>query len=161
MTSCRTSIIDAYLVRPGADGLEFLLLRRGPAGRCAGSWEAVHGHIDPGEQPVQAALREVLEETGLVPERLYNLSRVEFFYQHLSDEIAMIPVFAGIAAAGARVVLGPEHDGHAWLRADEARQRCAWPRERRAIDDILFLLGRGDAGAVEDVLRIDPPASSS
>lgn len=103
-------------------------------------------------------MREMLEETGLVPERLYNLSRVEFFYQHLSDEIALIPVFAGFVAADAGVVCGPEHDDHGWFSADEARTRCAWPRERRAVDDIMFLLARGDAGAVEDVLRITLPA---
>jgi hypothetical protein len=36
----------------------------------------------------------------------------------------------------------------------DARGRFAWPREARALDDILTLLGSGDAGAVEDVLRV-------
>ncbi|MFI0242043.1 NUDIX hydrolase [Streptomyces sp. NPDC016845] len=37
-----------------------------------GTWTAVTGIIDPGEQPADAAAREVLEETGIVavPERL-------------------------------------------------------------------------------------------
>ncbi|WP_329037657.1 NUDIX domain-containing protein [Streptomyces sp. NBC_00178] len=37
-----------------------------------GKWTAVTGIIDPGEQPADAAAREVLEETGIVavPERL-------------------------------------------------------------------------------------------
>ena len=30
----------------------------------------------------------------------------------------------------------------------------AWPRESRALDDILGLLGAGSAGPVEDVLRV-------
>ena len=50
-------------------------------GRCPGSWEAVHGHIEPEERPADAARREMEEETGLTPDRLYNLSRVEAFYQ--------------------------------------------------------------------------------
>ncbi|MFJ7062585.1 NUDIX domain-containing protein [Streptomyces microflavus] len=38
----------------------------------SGTWTAVTGIIDPGEQPADAAAREVLEETGIVavPERL-------------------------------------------------------------------------------------------
>jgi hypothetical protein len=36
----------------------------------------------------------------------------------------------------------------------EARSRFAWPRERRALDDIEVLMGSGDAGALEDVLRV-------
>jgi 8-oxo-dGTP pyrophosphatase MutT (NUDIX family) len=39
----------------------------------------VHGHIEDGEHPWQAAQRELQEETGLSPERLYNHSRVETF----------------------------------------------------------------------------------
>jgi len=39
-----------------------------PHGRNIGSWETVHGTIEPGETPVQASLRELREETGLVPE---------------------------------------------------------------------------------------------
>jgi len=32
-----------------------LALRRGPHGRNVGSWETVHGTIEPGETPVQAS----------------------------------------------------------------------------------------------------------
>ena len=38
------------------------------------------------------------EETGLAAERLYNLSRVETFYQHRLDEVALVPVFAAFVA---------------------------------------------------------------
>ncbi len=155
MTTLRTSIVDVYVVRPAEGGLEFLLLRRGPDGRCPGSWEGVHGHIDGGEHPVAAALRELREETGLAPERLYNLSRVELFYQHLTDEVAVIPVFCAVARAGAGVTLGTEHDDHSWLAAADAGDRWTWPRERRAMADILHLLPDGHAGAADDVLQVD------
>src|SRR5207237_4065611 len=99
----RVGFIDAYVLRPGAVGPEVLVLRRAPGGRSPGSWETVHGHIEPGETPVQAALRELREETGLEPTRLYNLSRVEAFYRHRTNDIVLIPVFAGVMDARAAV----------------------------------------------------------
>lgn len=154
MTTIRVSLVDVYVVRPGTDGPEYLVLRRSAGGRCPGAWEAVHGHIEAGETPAEAAARELAEETGLVPARLYNLSRVESFYQHRLDEVALVPVFAALVAPGAEPALGPEHDAAEWLGAEAASARFAWPRERRAVADVAALVGSGDAGPLEDVLRV-------
>jgi len=154
MTSVRVSLVDLYVLRGAGPSLECLVLRRGTNGRCPGSWETVHGHIEPGETPPEAARRELAEETGLAPERLYNLSRVETFYQHRLDEVALVPVFAAFVAPEATVVTGVEHDRFEWLGPTEARRRFAWPREARALDDVVTLLGSGGAGAVDDVLRV-------
>ncbi|MGH7499031.1 MAG: NUDIX hydrolase [Gemmatimonadales bacterium] len=154
MTSIRVTLVDLYVVRGAGASLEFLALRRAPGGRCPGSWEAVHGHIEPEERPPEAAVREMKEETGLVPLRLYNLSRVESFYQHRIDEVALVPVFAAFVTPDAPVQIGPEHDRFKWFRPADARERFAWPREQRAVDDIVLMLGCGNAGQVEDVLHV-------
>jgi 8-oxo-dGTP pyrophosphatase MutT (NUDIX family) len=154
MTTVRVSLLDLYVLRGTGASLECLTLRRAPGGRCPGSWEAVHGHIEAGERPAEAARRELLEETGLAPLRLYNLSRVELFYQHGPDEVALVPVFVAFVAPDAPVVLSAEHDGAEWLPVAKAGRRFAWPRERRALEDAVALLGGGSAGPVEDVLRI-------
>lgn len=148
------SFVDTYALRGAGERLEVLALRRGTRGRNPGSWETIHGTIEAGETPVQASLRELREETGLVPERFYNLSRTEAFYQQRSDEVALIPVFAAFVAPGATVHLSAEHDRAEWLSIAEAARRFAWPRERRALDDILSIVGGGDAGLLEDVLRV-------
>ncbi len=154
MTTIGVSLVDLYVLRGSGAGLECLVLHRGPGGRCPGSWETVHGHIETGETPAEAAVRELAEETGAAPLRLYNLSRMEAFYQHARDEVALIPVFAAFVEPGTAVRLGPEHDGFEWLPVAQARLRFAWPREARALEDAAALLGRGHAGAVEDVLRV-------
>ncbi len=114
----------------------------------------MHGHIEAGETPAAAARRELSEETGLMPARLYNLSRVESFYQHRIDEVALVPVFVALVEPGAEPRIGSEHDALEWLGADGARTRFSWPRERRAVDDVLITLAPGDAGPLEDVLRV-------
>jgi 8-oxo-dGTP pyrophosphatase MutT (NUDIX family) len=146
--------VDTYALRGAGEQLEILVLRRSVKGRCPGSWETIHGTIEPGETPVQASLRELREETSLVPEKFYNLSRTEAFYQHRTDEVALIPVFAAFVAPHATVQVSAEHDRAEWLAARAAAQRFAWPRERRAVDDILSIVGGGDAGLLEDVLRV-------
>jgi dATP pyrophosphohydrolase len=154
VTSFRVAFVDVYLLHQGPTGLETLALRRSKAGRCPGAWEVVHGSIEAGETPVDAARRELGEETGLAPERLYNLSRVESFYRHRVDEIGFIAVFAAFVDLP-EVRLSSEHDAFEWLAIPAAQGRLAWPRERRALEDILVLLGRGDAGPLEDVLRVE------
>ena len=154
MTSIRVSLVDVYVLRRVGERLECLAIRRAAGGRCPGSWETVHGHIEAGERPAEAAQRELVEETGLTVERLYNLSRVDAFYQHRLDEVALIPVFVAFVAPAAEPRIGPEHDLAEWLTPEAAGARFAWPRERRGLEEAMALLGTGDAGPVEDVLRV-------
>jgi 8-oxo-dGTP pyrophosphatase MutT (NUDIX family) len=154
MTAVRVSLVDVYVLRGAEAALECLVLRRASGGRCPGSWETVHGHIEAGERPAGAAARELEEETGLTAVRLYNVSRVESFYQHRIDEVALVPVFAAFVAPEAPVRLGPEHDRYEWLATPAAESRFAWPRERRALEDIVALFRAGHGGSMDDVLRV-------
>jgi dATP pyrophosphohydrolase len=78
---------------------------------------------------------------------------MESFYQHRLDEVALVPVFAAFVGETA-VRLGAEHDRFAWLSAAAAASRFSWPRERRALEDIVALLRSGEAGPIDDVLRV-------
>ncbi len=154
MTSIRVSLVDVYVLRGEEAALQCLVLRRASGGRCPGSWETVHGHIEADERPAEAAARELEEETGLIPVRLYNVSRVESFYQHRIDEVALVPVFAAFVTHQTAVRIGPEHDRFEWLSPAEAGSRFAWPRERRALEDIVAVFRGGQAGTIDDVLRV-------
>jgi dATP pyrophosphohydrolase len=147
-------LVDVYVIGRGADGRLHALTLRRSSGRSPGSWEAVHGHIEGGEHPAETAWREVIEETGLTPDRLYNLSRVESFYLHRMDAVALVPAFVAMVSGTPAVTVSHEHDRAEWLPMAEARVRMAWPRCRRALDDIAELLAGGDAGPLEDVLRV-------
>ena len=150
----RVALVDVYVMRGAGSALQVLMLRRAAGAKRAGTWECVHGKIDADESAAEAAWRELREETGCEAAALYNLSRVESFYLHRSDEVVEIPVFAAFLAPDAMVQLSEEHDMVRWLPPGEARPLWSWPRAVRAIDDAVRLLGGGDAGLLESVLRV-------
>lgn len=152
MIEARVATVDVILLRRGAAGLETLVLERAAGTRCTGAWEVVHGHIEPGERPEDAAVREVREETGLAVDRLYNVT-VQPFYLQMIDLVTLAVVFAAFVGDGA-TVLGAEHARAEWLSVDAAAARLAWPRTVAALREAALLLASGDAGPVEDVLRV-------
>ena len=152
MTDLLVGVVDVFVVRHNAQGLSVLVLRRAEGARCTGAWEIVHGRVDPGERPEAAAVREVSEETGLAIERLYNLT-CQPFYLHRLSTVQIAVVFVAFAGSG-DVRLGPEHDQFEWMAPDEAMALLSWPRSISALRDAVQVFHTGDAGPVEDVLRV-------
>ena len=69
------------------------------------------------------------------------------------DTVTLAVVFAAFVGEGA-VTLGVEHARAEWLPIEQAIERLTWPRSRAALRDAVALLATGDAGPVEDVLRV-------
>jgi 8-oxo-dGTP pyrophosphatase MutT (NUDIX family) len=153
LTSVIPGVVDVYVIRPLPDGWKVLAVRRAMDTRCPGAWETVHGRIEDSERPEAAAKREVQEEVGLEIARLYNVT-VQPFYLHMLETIQLAVVFAAFVSEPADIKLGEEHQEFEWLSVEEAKERFAWPREREALTHIQQLLRTGDAGPVEDVLRV-------
>ncbi|MEO8336052.1 MAG: ATPase, T2SS/T4P/T4SS family [bacterium] len=153
MASVNVGTVDVYVVALEDGEWRVLVLQRSRETRCPGAWETVHGRIEPGEEPEDAAAREVAEETGLSIDRLYNVT-VQPFYLHKSHTVEMAVVFAAFVDPSKPVVLGPEHQRYEWLSAAEALNRFFWPREREALSHVMHLYRTGDGGAAEDVLRV-------
>lgn len=153
MTAIEAGTVDVFVVRPLASGWLVFVARRGSGTRCTGAWETIHGRIEKGERPEDAATREVREESGLELERLYNVG-IQPFYLHATGTVQLAVVFCGFVSEPAAVLLGDEHDEHAWLSIQDACSRFAWPRERQSLLEAHQLLQDGHAGPVEDVLRV-------
>ena len=154
MAEAKVGTIDVYVIRPLIEGWRVLVLQRAPEGtRCPLAWEAVHGRLEAGEQPEDGALRELREETGLAARRLYSIT-VQPYYLHAMHTVQLAVVFAALVDEPAAVTLGPEHIRSEWLSVQDALDRFVWPREQQALREIVHLLRTGDAGPVEDVLRV-------
>lgn len=151
MTIVRAGVVDVCVVRVTGRTWKVLALRRANGTRSPGSWELVHGHVEKGEVPVDAARRELLEETGLTSDKLYSIT-VNPFYLLPTDTVQIAIVFAAIVESE-RVTLGSEHDKYEWISVAAAQKRLTWPRDVDSLRYARRLLRAGDAGAVEDVLR--------
>lgn len=133
-------VVDVYPYRTLAGGrAEWLVLRRAPGRLYAGTWRTVGGKIETGETAWQAALRELHEETGHAPGprdtpgdgAFWTVPSVNTFYEWTHDRINLVPAFAAELAADP--VLCAEHDAFAWLPAEDAAARLAWPEPRRLL----------------------------
>lgn len=153
MTQIVPGVIELYVIRHNGGDWRVLVLQRAADAIRPGSWETVFGKIDSAERPERAAERELREETGLEISALYNIN-VSSFYLHAAQTIQMSIVFAGFVAEDSEVALSEEHQRFEWLSLEDACSRFTWPRAAQALRDARHLLANGDAGPVEDVLRV-------
>ena len=156
MTRIVAGVVDVAVVRRVGRAWRVLALERAPGARSTGAWEIVHGGIEAGESPVAAALRELREETGIVPERLYSIT-VNPFYLPRADTVQLAVAFAAVAPSP-KFTLGPEHSRARWETFAAARRHLAWPRTHDLLRHVAWILRTGNAGAVEDVLLATRPS---
>jgi dATP pyrophosphohydrolase len=133
----RPDLVDVWIFRVDpAAGLEILLLRRAPGRILAGLWQGVSGGLEADERIVDGALRELREETGVVPadlEAFYDLDQVNHFHVAPIDAVLSAAVFAARLRPGATARLSHEHDRQAWVGPDEAIRRSVWPAYRESV----------------------------
>ena len=80
-----------------------------------GTWQTVYGQSKAGEKAPTAVLRELKEETGLLPAELYRLEGVNVFYVVPHDTIWHCIQFCAIVDRRQPVKLNREHDASRWL----------------------------------------------
>jgi len=155
----RFDMIACFVVRGKADAAEFLQLRRVPGDSLGGAWSTVRGGIEPGEKAWQAALRELREETGLVPQEFYQLDTVDIFYLHGDDTLWHCPGFCAVVKDDATVQLNEEHDAFRWTPRSQIDSRFLWPGERAQLAELCReILGNGPA---RKYLQLPPHATNS
>lgn len=149
MASVRADLVAVYVYRrTPLGGVEFLQLRRAAHDSCGNSWAVVYGGVEAGETAVQAALRELREETGLSPRFLQQVEYVESFYFRSEDRIVLTPVFVAEVDAGAVVVMNGEHEEHRWVPSAQVSECFMWRTQRECI------------AIIEDQLRHPGPAAA-
>jgi 8-oxo-dGTP pyrophosphatase MutT (NUDIX family) len=90
------------------------------------------GHPEEGEQPEQAALREVREEAGVEADVVEPLGDVRYWYQRDGHRVMKVVRFFLLAHRAGDPEEHADHeiDSARWLRLEEAGERLSFPGER-------------------------------
>ncbi len=140
MTEVVVRVIDLHIMRWIDESPSYLLLQRAAGEIYEHIWQGVTGKIKPGETAWQAAVRELHEETGLTPTRMWNVDRVNFFYEAAEDRMNSIPVF-GVEVNAAELTLSQEHQRYRWCTIEQGAKLILWEQQKQgllAFNDMLI-----------------------
>ena len=97
-------------------------------------WSLPKGHIEEGESPEQAAIREVAEETGIKSEITRSLGVIDFWFMASGKRIhKTVHHFLFMEVGGKLAPQVTEVDDVAWFPIDEIVSKLAYPDERKLI----------------------------
>lgn len=140
-----TSAGGFVLDRRGRQPKAALIARRDRRGRLI--WSLPKGHIEAGETPEDAAVREVLEETGIHGSIVASLGTIDFWFMAENQRIhktvhhylldAHDLVLSDADAEVAEV---------AWVPLDEVAGRLRYADERRLLDRVHAALADPSLG---------------
>ncbi len=132
-------------------GDEILILKRA-AGAAPGAWYTPGGVLDRGETPEECALRELKEETGLVPTG--PLSLVGLIPMHVYGAETLLAAYSCDCAQG-DVELSSEHSGYRWIKPEEYRERYFSDenlRKLEAADERIWALASAVRKGIDEYL---------
>ena len=123
----------------------FCVFRRSDSNIC----QFIAGGGEDNEKPLDAAMREIKEETGVVAEQLTELKSVAFvpaevvaenMRTHWDKNIFVIPEYSFAFECNADPTLSCEHNEYKWLSYNDARKLLKWDSNKAAMYEIKCLL---------------------
>ena len=118
--------------------------------RADGSyWQFIAGGGENGETPIEAAKRETIEEIGVKPNNIKQLTCIAYVpaeviaesrRQHWDKNTYVIPEYSFAFECDSDPTLSLEHIEYKWLTYDEARKLLKWDSNKVAMYEIKTLL---------------------
>lgn len=128
-TSAGGLVVDSSRGYPRAA----VIARRNRAGRL--EWCLPKGHLEDGETPEQAAVREIAEETGIRGEIVDQLGVIDYWFTGDDRRVHKVVHHFLLAAVGGELTVEGDPDQEAedvaWVALDDLTERLAYPNERR------------------------------
>ncbi len=119
---------------------EFLVLLRSPEAY----WHLVSGGVETGEQPREAAVRELEEETGLTQLVRFEALPLELGYRRPDETWITLHPFVVEAPSGWEPILNEEHVEYRWCSEAVALELLEYPEPREALEHVARGLERGE-----------------
>jgi dihydroneopterin triphosphate diphosphatase len=141
--------IQVVIFAGGPDNRLYLLLRR--VSNYGGFWQSVTGSLEEDETHHQAAVREVLEETGIAAcqEDLIELGLINTFEiapqwrdKYPPGVVRNEEICFALRIDRRDARLDPsEHDAFAWEPYERAAKMLYWESSKRALDAVQTAVG--------------------
>ena len=145
MVSIINKFIEVCIFKFERDRPSYLLLHRAKDEKVYPNiWQFVSGALDSKETAIEAALRELLEETGLHPKALWVVPFVNSFFDPEDDTINLNPMFAAQVEPGSVPQLSHEHDEYEWCLFDDAVRRLIWHGQREGLRIVHQCIVKGE-----------------
>ncbi|MCX8200274.1 MAG: NUDIX domain-containing protein [Candidatus Micrarchaeota archaeon] len=117
---------------PRSGSIEYLLLHYEEK-----HWDFPKGHIEHGEKPIEAMLREVKEETGLDVDPVFGFNeKIDYVFRARYDNNNLkhkVVEFFLASAPKKKVSLSSEHVAYEWLPYKLALERITHENSRRVL----------------------------
>lgn len=119
----------------------FCIFRR----RDSDYWQFIAGGVENGETTIEAAKRETIEEIGVEPKNIKQLTCVAYVpaeviaesrRQHWDKNTFVIPEYSFAFECDSEPLLSNEHTEYKWLTYDEARKLLKWDSNKAAMYEI-------------------------
>ncbi len=135
--------VDSYIYRNTDTGPVYLMLKRSSGKYYEHLWQGVAGKIEKGETAWQAVVRELEEETGKIPVKMFAADHIASFYDARKDRIQMVPIF-GIEVENSEVQLSEEHSEYKWVSFEDALTLLTWKGQKEGLRTVRDEIISGD-----------------
>jgi dihydroneopterin triphosphate diphosphatase len=157
MPTIESSIVEIGVFRFSDTKPEYLLLRRSKTDKIYPDiWQIVSGSTEKDESLLNAALRELKEETGFAPKRFWVVPHMNTFLDYKKDRVHISAVFAAEVPGGADPVLSSEHYQYQWHTFESAGKTLVWPGQVQALEIIHEYIVCGTRAAELSEIPLPP-----
>ena len=106
------------------------------ATRGGKTWGLPKGLVEKGEKPLEAAVREVTEEAGLLGDHVADLGHIEYWYRNSQSKVLhhkFVQYYLLEYVGGDVADHGWEVDEARWFPIDEALETVSYENEREVL----------------------------
>ena len=139
MDKIKVRVVDCHVVYWEGDIPQFLIIKRAIDERYPLIWQCITGGINSNEKAYDAAIRELKEETGLHPHKMWTIDQVNNYYDPKYDNVFLIPVF-GVEVKTKNVELSSEHIEHHWGSLEIVKKKMLWNQQRQGLKNFHKML---------------------
>jgi len=120
---------------------KILILKR--TSKRSGYWQPVCGGVENGEKLIEAALREVFEETGI--KDIKSIIDLEYTFSYKESKSGVLMEMQDFCFAVeidyiSNIKLSDEHENHKWCSYDEAKERLKWEHNLIALEKLMHYI---------------------